>query len=89
MYRETDRSRVLLQTYRSASNKCFISFLSVGFYGRSGLLAPIKNIGAAGSCAGFRRLLANEVLETFVGEVQGCGVAFRSLFGMSTLDASA
>ena len=34
-----------------------------------------------GSCAGYRRLLANEVPDTFAGEVQGCGVAFRSLFG--------
>ena len=41
---------------------------------------PDKSIGAAGSCAGYRRLLAYEVLETFSGEVLGCGVALRSLF---------
>ncbi len=56
-----------------------IYMLSVGFYGRSGLLTPIKNIGVAGSYTGYRRLLANEVHETYVGELQGCGVAFRTL----------
>ena len=57
----------------------FIYYL-VGSWGRSGLLTPIKSIGAAGSCAGFRRLLACEVLATFAGGVQGSGVAFRASF---------
>ncbi len=34
----------------------------------------------AGSYAGYRRLLAYEVLKDGLGELQGCGVAFRSLF---------
>lgn len=37
--------------------------------------------GLRGPPAGFRRLLANEVFEAYVGEVQGCGIAFRTLFG--------
>ncbi len=41
----------------------------------------------AGSYAGFRRLLAYKVLLTALGELLGCGVAFRSLFWLSTLRA--
>ena len=49
---------------------------------RSGLLAPIKSIGVAGSCAGFRRLLAYKVPETYVGEVQAAGSPFALFFWM-------
>ena len=58
--------------------KCSISFLSGGIFRAAPAPRPEKR--GDGSCAGFRRLLANEVFETCVGKLQGSGVAFRALF---------